>query len=68
MIGLDQGKGKLYGGLSSHFCFNFFYDASMDGREGQAKETSYNSTIVNAEKLKTSRFVGEGTNLWVEGI
>ena len=68
VIGLDQGKGRMYHGLGSHYCFNVFYDAAMLSREGQDKSTAYGSTVLNGGVEDVSKFVGEGTNIWVEGL
>lgn len=64
-IGLDQGKGKMYHGLGTHDCYNFFYDAVLKQREGQDLSISYGESIQDGGILKTVTFVQEGTNLHI---
>ena len=68
VIGLDQGKGILYHGLSTDYCFNLFYEASMNFREGQDYEEQYGAFIQNAGTKKTVRFLHEDSNFWIEGM
>ena len=66
VIGMDQGKGKMYHGLGTHSCFNFFYDAALLTREGQEIDSSYEGQIQAGGILTSLSFVQEGTNLWTE--
>jgi hypothetical protein len=67
VIGLDQGKGRMYHGLGSHYCFNFFYEASMDTRTGQVTESNYTGGIQHGGVENTLKFIHEDGNIWIEG-
>ena len=66
MIGMDQGKGRMYKGLGTHYCFNLFYDVTMLNREGQDKITYYEGVVQNGGTEKTIKFVHEATNVWID--
>lgn len=64
-IGLDQGKGKMYHGLGTWDCYNFFYDAVLKQREGQDFILSYSDSVQAGGILKTVTYIQEGTNLHI---
>ena len=67
-IGLDQGKGMLYQGLSANKCFNGFYEDVFALREGQDKETTYNGSVNSAGLEHSAFYLQEGSNFWIEGV
>jgi hypothetical protein len=64
VIGLDQGKGRMYRGLGTHSCFNWFYDAALLLREGQDVVNVYADEIQHAGVEDTVRFVHTGVYVW----
>ena len=68
VIGLDQGKSKLYRGDGVNYLMNCFYDASLDSRDGQVVDVTFSGGINTGVQLHVSRVIGEGTNLRAELI
>jgi hypothetical protein len=65
-IGMDQGKGDMYQGLGTRYCFNLYFDTVMLLREGQSLDTSYAGTILSGGLTDTVSFRHESTNIWIE--
>lgn len=66
MIGLDQGKSKLYRGNGVQNVFNVYYDSSMALRDGEIAEAAYDGGINTGAKFLTSRVICSGTNIYVK--
>ena len=65
-IGMDQGKGKLYGGNGVDICFNLLYDGAMETRAGQSEEGVYEDGITLGVAMATTSAIITGTNVYAE--
>ena len=66
VIGLDQGKGKLYRGNGVSSLFNLIYDTSMQPRFGQTRVELFDNGINTGVSGSRYRVIGEGSNLRAE--
>lgn len=65
-VGMDQGKGKHYGGNGASNVFNLVYDAAMEGRAGQEVAGQYEDGITVGVVTPTAGLIISGTNVYSE--
>lgn len=66
MIGLDQGKSKLYRGDGVLSVVNMMYDGSLRTRCGQTLLYSVDGGITSAGTTRSGTFLCEGNNIWID--
>ena len=66
VIGMDQGKGKHYGGNGTSNVFNLLYDGAMEVRDGQNIDGQYDDGIMFGGILATIGTIISGSNVYSE--
>ena len=68
VIGMDQGKGKHYGGNGTSNVFNLLYDGAMEVRDGQALVGQYDDGIMFGGILSTVGTIIAGGSVYSETV